>query len=250
MVARTWRAPCRSISSIDGAAGGQRRLDRAARGAVAGRAGAPPPTRAARPRRPSRRTGVVDEPVVHAVDLARRGGAGGRRDRDPHLGVAVAHLGGDGALADRGGSGQDDQPRRADGGRRVGGLVTAGRARTRARARRSAWCRGRARGGDSAMPRRSITWRARTLPRPGIDCSRSTTRILPMTSLAWPSASTSMIEAPEFLSRFFTSARSRREAAALSSAAWRCSGVNGGRATCVRSFGRVRRREGPLAGQS
>ena len=35
----------------------------------------------------------------------------------------------------------------------------------------------------SAMPSRSMTWRARTLPRPGIDWSRSTTRILPMTSL-------------------------------------------------------------------
>src|SRR5690242_9307101 len=38
------------------------------------------------------------------------------------------------------------------------------------------------------------------------------------------------IEAPEFLRRFFTSARSRRDAAALSRAAWRCSGVSGGRA--------------------
>ena len=40
-----------------------------------------------------------------------------------------------------------------------------------------------------------------------------------------------MIEPPEFFSRFFTSARSRREAAALSRAAWRCSGVRGGKAT-------------------
>ena len=42
-----------------------------------------------------------------------------------------------------------------------------------------------------------------------------------------------MIEAPEFFRRFFTSARSRRDAAAFSSAAWRCSGVSGGRATGV-----------------
>ncbi len=57
------------------------------------------------------------------------------------------------------------------------------------------------------------------------------TFILPMTSLVWPWCRTSTMEAPEFLSRFLTSARSRRDAAALSSAAWRCSGVSGGNAT-------------------
>ena len=54
-----------------------------------------------------------------------------------------------------------------------------------------------------------------------------------MTDEGRPSGQTgeSTIEAPECLRRFFTSARSRREAAALSRAAWRCSGVRGGKAT-------------------
>jgi hypothetical protein len=69
------------------------------------------------------------------------------------------------------------------------------------------------------MPMRSISCLARTLPTPGMEQSRSTTRILPITSLRCPSCRTSTIEAPEFFSRFFTSARSRRDAAALSRAA-------------------------------
>ncbi len=47
-------------------------------------------------------TVVVDEVVVHAVHLARTGSPGRRRDGDVDVGVAGAHVGGDGALADRG----------------------------------------------------------------------------------------------------------------------------------------------------
>ena len=72
---------------------------------------------------------------------------------------------------------------------------------------------------------------ARTLPTPGRDSRRAETFILPMTSFSWPCLMTSWREAPECLSRFLTSARSRRAAAAFSSAAARCSGVRGGRAT-------------------
>ena len=55
--------------------------------------------------------------------------------------------------------------------------------------------------------------RARTLPTPGSDSSTDETFIFPTMSLPpslLPSLSTSISEAPECLSRFFTAARSRR----------------------------------------
>src|SRR5215207_8480445 len=92
----------------------------------------------------------------------------------------------------------------------------------------------------SAMPMRFMISRARTLPTPGIDCSRSMTRSLATTSLTLDSAMTSLRLAPEFFSRFLTSALSRRAAAAFSRAALRCSGVNVGSATGVTSHRRLR----------
>src|SRR6478672_8654261 len=182
---------------------------------------------------------VGDEPVVDAVLLARPRRAGGRRDGQPDLGVSTTYVRGDGALADRGRAGEHDQPRAAGGVARgcalgadprlqLGHEASGPNSRSSAatcftpspRTRRL-----------SAMPRRCMTWRARTRPRPGTDWRSSTTRILPITSLVRPSSMTSRIEPPEFFRRFFTSARSRREAAALSRAAWRCSGVSGGKAT-------------------
>src|SRR3954447_3839308 len=56
-----------------------------------------------------------------------------------------------------------------------------------------------------------------------------------MTSFSWPCLSTSTREAPECLRRFLISARSRRDAAAFSRFAWRCSGVSRGRATVLTS---------------
>src|SRR4051794_9213986 len=85
------------------------------------------------------------------------------------------------------------------------------------------------------MPMRCMISCARTLPTPGIDCRRSMTLSLAMTSLARDSWMTSVRLAREFLRRFLTSARSCRAAAAFSSAALRCSGVNIGSATCLTS---------------
>ena len=183
IVSRTWRAPWRSISSSAGPPGGQRRArPAAARRAVAGRR-ARPPTRAARRRATMRVELLVgDEPVVDAVVLAGARRPGGRRDRDPDLGVVAR-------------------------GRRaatvplptaVGPASTTRRDRGSPRPRQSRAANSRSSAATclvprprtrrlSAMPSRSISWRARTLPSPGIDCSRSTTRILPMTSLCWPS---------------------------------------------------------------
>src|SRR6478735_3137277 len=185
--------------------------------------------------------GVGDEPVVHAVLLARAGRTRGGGHGDPDLWMGLAHRSGHRALADGRGAGEDDQARtrgggdgRAGGMRRsqVGGAVGHGASGPNSRSSAATCLTPSPRTRRlSAMPRRSITWRARTRPRPGTDWRSSTTRILPMTSLVCPSWRTSTIEPPEFLRRFFTSARSRREAAALSRAAWRCSGVRGGKAT-------------------
>ena len=96
-----------------GRPGGQRLLDRAARGAVAGGLVDHRPLEELVLGDERVELGVGDEPVVDAVLLAGARRPGGRRDRDPHLGVALAHRGGDGALADRGRPGEDDEPRRA-----------------------------------------------------------------------------------------------------------------------------------------
>jgi hypothetical protein len=52
---------------------------------------------------------VVDESVVHAVHLAGARRTGGHRDGDPDLGVLFTDAGRDRPLADRGGSGKDDE---------------------------------------------------------------------------------------------------------------------------------------------
>ena len=59
--------------------------------------------------------GIVDEEVVDAVDLSGAGRTGRRRDREPHLRVVLPDVRGDGALADRGGPGHDDEPARTFG---------------------------------------------------------------------------------------------------------------------------------------
>ena len=145
------------------------------------------------------------------------------------------------ALADGRGAGQDGQSRTTRAVRCWVGPAHSPGANSRSRA---ATCLvPETRGPDGSRRCRSApsAGLARTLPTPGIEQSRSTTRILPITSFRWPSWSTSEIEAPEFFRRFLTSARSRREAAALSRAAWRCSGVSGGRARALPSvIGRVR----------
>src|SRR5580692_4492698 len=81
------------------------------------------------------------------------------------------------------------------------------------------------------MPSRSMICLARTLPTPGIDSSSADTFILPTTSSVWPSLRTWGRDVAPCFSRFFTSARSLRAWAAFASAAARCSGVRGGRAT-------------------
>jgi hypothetical protein len=217
--ARTCRAPWSSISSSTGVPVGQPVSHGAAGGAVE----VPGELRVLEQLAALDHAGelrVVDEPVVDAVGLPRPGTAGRRRHRQPDLGVWSR------TTRRRPCScptplGPDRTVRRA-----------VRRHRTPARARRPGWCRGRGPGGLGDLePFHDL--RARTLPTPGIDSSRADTFILPMMSSCCPSAITSPIEAPECLSRFFTSARTRRASAAFSSAAARCSGVRGGRATAA-----------------
>ena len=83
---RTWRAPCRSISSSACAALGERGEHRRRAACRSGAGRARPPTPAARPSAISRSNSAsVDEQVVHAVDLAGSRRSGGRRDRDEDL---------------------------------------------------------------------------------------------------------------------------------------------------------------------
>src|SRR5918993_204986 len=211
-------------------AGGQRELDGGARCAVASRLVHHRPLEQVALLDHGVELLVGDEPVVDAVLLTRPRWAGGGRDGDPDLGVPAPHVGGHGALAHGCRAGEDDQAGPADGVAASGLDHDASGPNSRSSAATCLTPRPRTRR-LSAMPRRCITCRARTRPRPGTDWRSSTTRILPMTSLVRPSSSTSRIDPPEFFSRFLTSARSRREAAALSRAAWRCSGVRGGKAT-------------------
>ena len=166
-----------------------------------------------------------DEPVVHSVLLVRAGRPGGRRHRDPDLGMVRPDVRRDRTLADGGRTRQDRQPRAA---------------------RRSASAHSP--GCELALERRDLL-RAETphaatlgdadplhqllgahLADAGHRAEQVDDPHLADHVVLLPSCSTSEIEAPEFFRRFFTSARSRREAAALSRAAWRCSGVSGGRA--------------------
>ena len=71
---------------------------------------APSPTRAVRPLDHAIELGVVDEEVALALDLAGPRGPGRRRHRQPHVGVVAPDVRRDGALADRGRSGEHDQP--------------------------------------------------------------------------------------------------------------------------------------------
>src|SRR5699024_7908331 len=113
--------------------------------------------------------GIADEVVVHTVLLAGPRGPGGDRDRDPHLGVLPTDAVRDRAFPDRGWAGQDDETPGAGTG------LSHGQSRGENSLSSAAICvlpspRTRR---VSAMPIRSITCRARTLPKPGTDCSRS-----------------------------------------------------------------------------
>ena len=107
---RTCRAPWRSISSIAGLPRRQGQVDRLARRAVAGDAVHDRPLQQVAVGDHPVELLVGDEPVVHAVDLTRPRLAGGRGHRDPDLGVVLADVGGDAALADGRGTGQHDEP--------------------------------------------------------------------------------------------------------------------------------------------
>ena len=107
---------------------------------------------------------VGDEEVVDAVLLTGARLAGRGRDREPDLGVFLAHMGDDRALADPRRAGEHGQPRtyvRGHGGRPRNvqpysdyssgsrGADSGARCRrTRAPGRRSGWSRDRARGGS------------------------------------------------------------------------------------------------------
>src|SRR5690606_27955910 len=172
---------------------------------------------------------VRDEVVVDAVDLVRARRAGGGGDRQPHLRVAAADVGGDGALADGGGAGEDGEPGR-DGGR-------AGRhGRPNRTTRAVNWLGPSPRTRrDSEIPISAMMLRLLTFPTPGSDSRSSTTRILPSASSSAASSITWERDVWEYFRRFFTSARRFRAAAALASAAARCSGGREGRATGITS---------------
>src|SRR5262249_31143115 len=61
---------------------------------------------------------------------------------------------------------------------------------------------------DSAMPSRSMIWRARTLPTPGMASSSAETFILPTVSSDWPCLRTAGSVMPPRFRLFLTSARS------------------------------------------
>ena len=188
-LARTCRAPCRSISSSAGRPAA--RLRRPARaGCRSGAAGGRRPTPAAHRGDHPVELVLVDEVVVHAVDLAGPRGPGRRRHRDPDLGVAGAQSRGDGALADGGGSGEHGQPAGSSPVRRR--LPARG-----ASAAEALDERGDLVGPEPAHPAGLgdadlvHDLRARTLPTPGRDSSRADTFILPITSSSCPSLITS-----------------------------------------------------------
>src|SRR6478609_237193 len=180
------------------------------------------------------------EVVVQAVDLARPRGPGRGRHGEPDLRVPRPEVGGHGALADGGRSGEDGQP----GARRrhtvwcswscaalgPGSVGPTGHPNRSTSA--FTWCGPRPRTRRvSEIPISEMIWRALTLPTPGRDSSRASTLSLPMVSSFWPWAITSDSVPCEYFSRFLTSARAWRAAAAFSSAAARCSGVRVGSAT-------------------
>src|SRR6476619_4571595 len=112
--------------------------------------------------------GVVDEAVVHTIGLARARCSGGHRDREPHLREVVADVGGDGALADGGRPGEDDE------------AVRAAHAWSKRDSRAEIWFWPSPRTRLlSEMPTSCMIWRARTRPTPGSDSSSAETFILP-----------------------------------------------------------------------
>ena len=164
IVSRTWRAPCRSISSSAGQPLRERLLDGLARGAVAGPLVHDRPLEQLAALDHRVELVVGDEPVVDAVLLPGPRRARGRRDREPHLGVPPAYVGRDGALADGRGAGEHDEAGRPRGQPAGSGSVTRP-GRTRAPARPPAWCPDRARGGSRRC--RGAPWSGGRAPCPG-----------------------------------------------------------------------------------
>ena len=174
------RAPARSSSSSTGSP--------AARRSSTGARGVPErcrprgsrPTRAGPRAPPGGRSPRADEVVLPPVDLPRPGRPGGRRDAEPQAGRPSAQLGDDGALADPGGAGKDQQPAPGRGtARRAGERSLAVELREQGLALALAQAAQPAAG---AISSRSMICSARTLPTPGRASSSAETFILPSTS--------------------------------------------------------------------
>src|SRR5699024_5119809 len=177
---------------------------------------------------------LADEAVVDAVDLTGPRGPGGGGHGQPDLRIALTDPRRDGALADRGGAGQDRHRGRRRAGTGPDGTGHSEKCVTSF----SAWWEPRPRIlRDGEMPISSMICCAFTLPTPGRASSSAATRRRPTTSLVSASLRTFSISLPRrpalSLSRALMAARSRRASAAFCRASERCSGVRGGRATVL-----------------
>src|SRR5690625_1738263 len=185
---------------------------------------------------------LAHEVVVDAVDLTAPGRAGGGRDGQPDLRVARPDRGGDGPLADRGGTGQDRHRGRCLCGTGPDGIAHSEKCATSF----CAWCEPRPRIlREGEIPISSMICWALTLPTPGRASRRAETRRRPTISLVSASLSTLEISSPRrpalSFRRALMAARSRRASAAFFRASARCSGVRGGRATVLTSCSVARR---------
>ena len=221
---RTCRAPCRSISSRAGRPAASASSTGAARGAVACRAVDHGPLQQLVVGDQPVELLVADEVVVDAVDLARaRRGRVVAETEIQTSGWCSRTYAATRALADRRRAGEHGQPRAV-----VRRHVTAAELGDQA----ATWLAPSPRTRRlSEMSSRSMICARAPCRRPASTAAGRRPASCRSPRCAGPRSRTSAIEAPECLSRFLTSARSRREAAALSRAAWRCSGVSGGRAT-------------------
>src|SRR5699024_5424992 len=161
---------------------------------------------------------VVDEAVVHTVDLPRARCPGRRRHGEPDLRVGLADACAHRSLADRRGAGQHCQS--AHPGKRS--------------SRAARWCTpSPLMRRDAAIPNSSMSAVARRSPTPGSERSRSWTFILRSDSSPSARSSTVVRVISPFLRAALTSARACLAANALLRAASLSCGVSCGSATAV-----------------
>src|SRR5439155_8782306 len=169
---------------------------------------------------------VGEEVVVDAVTLTGPRRARRHRYGEPQVSpVTLEEPADDGAFPRPGRSGNDQED--------------AQRAFSKCSSSPWRWCRPSPRTRRlSLISSSSMRRRALTFPTPGIDSSKVRTLSLASASSHAPRSSSSCnVRSPVF-NCSFTAARMRRASAALSSAAWRCSGESGGGSDMKSSFSR------------